>query len=213
MRVHCVALNLGQRVCGLLIVYTYHAHYFIEEKELPDEKLMSVPLMLDNSEPANTLMTLMESKKFKQMVGKMKSKQSGTTQTYLSASESSDNDETPHLHPRPHRSAQAPQTATADALHIDENEHQHFPPHANAHRAATVAAYTQVPHGPHAEASDIDETPHPRKRRHPVQSQVPHTSENWDEEMLLAVVPKVKARHHETLQSHHHHLNAAQYGE
>jgi len=35
---------------------------------------MSVPLVLDDSEPANTLMTLMESKKFKQKAGKSKSK-------------------------------------------------------------------------------------------------------------------------------------------
>ena len=105
MRAHCVVSNLGQMVCGSLISFMLYCDTCCtEEKELLNEKLMSVPLMLNDCEPANTLMTLMESKKFMQRVGQSKSRQSGQIPTHPSPSESSDLDENP-LMPMPSSSS------------------------------------------------------------------------------------------------------------
>jgi hypothetical protein len=124
MRACCVVLNLGQMVCGSLISFMlYRDTCCTEKKELPDEKLMSVPLVLNDCEPTNTLMTLMESKKFMQRVGQSKSEQSGQIRTHPSPSESSDLDENPHSCPRHPHPAHAPQMATTDAPDINKNQH------------------------------------------------------------------------------------------
>jgi hypothetical protein len=209
MRARCVVSNLGQMVCGSLISFMlYRDTCCTEEKELPDEKLMSVPLVLDDCEPANTLMTLMESKKFMQRVGQSKSERSGQIPTHPSPSESSDLDENPHSRPRRPHPAHAPRTATTDAPDINKNQHRrHVPPYV-ALGSCTAA-----------EASDPEETPRARARPHRAQSQVPHATESWDEDAHPTVVndrgrvSNATTHRHESLQSLRRHPDTAQYDE
>jgi hypothetical protein len=165
---------------------------------------MSVPLVLDDCEPANTLMTLMESKKFKQRVGKSKSKQSSQIQTHPSPSESSDLDENPPPPRCPHL-VQAARSAIMDAPDINENRHRRLaPPHPHApHTLVTLGSRTT------AEALDPDETPRPRPHR--AQSQLPHATESWNEDAHPAAVNDRGRMSNAT--THRHHLDTAQHDE
>ena len=85
--------------------------------------MMSVPLVLDDSEPAKALMTLMESKKYKQ--GLDKSKRAHKLPPHVSALEVSDLDDAPHTHSQPHHrqvEGQVPHPA-AHAVDWDDEEH------------------------------------------------------------------------------------------
>ena len=161
------------------------------------------------------LMTLMESKKFKQKAGKSKSKLPSRSLNRQLTSESSDDNGTTWPRSRIPRSSNAPQPSTTDGLHIDETRCQHLAPPC-----------TRAPYHPHAatpEASDMDETPRPRPRPRPriVQSQALHNSmenrDDWDEEACPAIInthgAKALTYRRESPQYDRHHPHAVQRDE
>ena len=149
MMVHFVASSLGQRVRDLLVGLIFIELIISpEEKMLSDEKMMSVPLVLDDSEPSKALMTLMESKKYKQ--GLDKSKRARQLPPRVSASEVSDLDDTPRPRPRPrprsqphHRQVEG-QVPHAAARAVDWDDEEH-PPIVN-HPTQTDRA--RIPNNP-----------------------------------------------------------------
>ena len=89
--------------------------------------MMSVPLVLDDSEPAKALMMLMESKKYKQ--GLDKNKRARPLPPHESALEISDLDGTPHphTHSQPHPRQVEGQVPHAAACRVDRDDEEHPP--------------------------------------------------------------------------------------
>jgi hypothetical protein len=101
-----------------------------DEKVLPEEDKMLIPFVLDDSKPANTLMTLTESKGYKQQLGKGKNKQAHQALAHMPASEPSDVDETPHPCPCSHPAyAQVARATISEPADADEIPHHHPRPH------------------------------------------------------------------------------------
>lgn len=128
MMVHFVALSLGQRVHDLLVGLIFVELIISpEEKMLSDEKMMSVLLMLNDSEPSKALMVLMESKKYKQ--GLDKSKRACQLPPHVSALDVSDLDDTscPHPHSQPHHFEVGGQVPCTAASAVDGFDEEHPP--------------------------------------------------------------------------------------